>query len=603
MKKTFAILFIVVAGFLSACEDELERLPEYSLVEKTTFTTYNNYKLYMWKFYTTFSGFSGWGNDRNEWSGDMMLHGERNTGSNWLWNNITVPSSPNGLYKNSYKAIREINLMLGSLPENNTLTEKEKNHWQSVGLFFRSYHYFQLLKAYGGVIWVDKYINETDDEYLYAPRASRDEIATNILNDLNFAAENVKAGGDGANTVNTNVVKALISRFGLFEGTWRKYHNLGDEGKYLQASKSASEDLLAAYPAIHNNYDDVYNSLDLSSINGIIFYRDYVVGQAVHDLTHWIRTSQAPRRDLTKKAADMFLCADGQTRWNSPMFEGDATPHQEFRNRDRRMLYIICPPYKVKGNVGGDKHKWEHTGEALDREFMDLMASISPEGRKRMPEVNWAGFVQPRQPNFRKGDMPGTYDPGYNVTTTGYKNWKWYNTNHIKFYGNDETDAPIFRIGEVMLNYAEVMYELGSFDQSVADKTINKLRARGHVASMTVADIDANFDPTRNAKVAPVLWEIRRERAVELMCDGFRFDDLRRWKLMEEAAEEKLGRYVVKADYNNVPQIQGNKTEGYVSPYLNQGIPPAFPEHYYLYPLPSQELVLNDKLEQNPGWE
>ena len=84
------------------------------------------------------------------------------------------------------------------------------------------------------------------------------------------------------------------------------------------------------------------------------------------------------------------------------------------------------------------------------------------------------------------------------------------------------------------------------------------------------------------------------------MMETFRFDDLRRWRRLHVyGAEEKLGRYVINSDYNNKLRIKDGATEGYISPI---GIPPGVPEHYYLYPLPSEELVLNPQLIQNPDW-
>ena len=82
------------------------------------------------------------------------------------------------------------------------------------------------------------------------------------------------------------------------------------------------------------------------------------------------------------------------------------------------------------------------------------------------------------------------------------------------------------------------------FNQGIADATINKLRERGEVAPMVVANIDASFDPTRDSEIDPILWEIRRERGIELMGEGFRREDLRRWKKMDYAAEPKLGRWI-----------------------------------------------------------
>ncbi len=96
-------------------------------------------------------------------------------------------------------------------------------------------------------------------------------------------------------------------------------------------------------------------------------------------------------------------------------------------------------------------------------------------------------------------------------------------------------------------NFFETMAirsELGEITQSIIDQTINKLRARGGIAPLQLASIPN--DPKRDQEVDPVLWEIRRERAVELMGEGFRFDDLRRWKKMQYAVATKLGRYITK---------------------------------------------------------
>ena len=158
-----------------------------------------------------------------------------------------------------------------------------------------------------------------------------------------------------------------------------------------------------------------------------------------------------------------------------------------------------------------------------------------------------------------------------------------------------------------MLNYAEAMCELGKFDQTIADLTINKLRPRVNVAPMKVAEITDAFDPNRDQTVPALLWEIRRERSVELLGENFAFDDLRRWKKGTYLDKEMTGCYVKNADFNNTLHIQGyantdasaNK-EGYVI-YRQQ--PKGFLDHYYLYPIPIKELVLNPQLKQNPGYK
>lgn len=144
------------------------------------------------------------------------------------------------------------------------------------------------------------------------------------------------------------------------------------------------------------------------------------------------------------------------------------------------------------------------------------------------------------------------------------------------------------------------MCELDRLTQDAADKSINKLRARAHVAAMVVDDIDDSFDPMRDSSVPALLREVRRERRVELMGEGFRLDDLRRWKKGDYVNKQPLGVYVTEASSKNVQVTDGTgPDEGYVY-FFNA--PLGWQEHYYLYPLPLKQLALNPKLEQNPVW-
>jgi len=140
--------------------------------------------------------------------------------------------------------------------DNSLLTDEEKEHWRGVGLFFRAYEYVGLIANYGEVPWVDRSLTEKDEDVLFGPKTPRDVLAQNVLNDLLEAEAIINSAGTERNRVNADVVRALISRFGLYEGTWRKYHSLGGEALYLQASADASADLVSAHPDLHPNYDE-----------------------------------------------------------------------------------------------------------------------------------------------------------------------------------------------------------------------------------------------------------------------------------------------------------------------------------------------------------
>ncbi len=589
LKNYTITLFLLI--FITGCNDDfLDLAPKDELSEATAFSTYNNVKVYAWNFYeffesykTTTSGF--WTIDED---GDLIENGYATAGQDYLWSRIIVPNT-DATWDNSYANIRRVNLMLDNL-ETSEMNESERAHWRGVGLFFRAHQYYNLLVKYGGFPWIEHALTDGDVDILYGPRDTRDVVSENMLRDLLEAVESVKKEGDGPNTVNANVVRAFLSRFGLFEGTWRKYHGLGDHEKYLNASISASEKLMVDYPALMPIYDQVFNSEDLAGKPGIILYKHFIPDV----VTHWVSTNERSTNNqdnVTRKGIDMFLCKDGKTIWNSDLFQGDKDVYAEFRNRDIRILVMTPPSYKVNGD--GTVDQWTHTGNPADQEWFTEMERVSGGYPfKVLPDMNWAGRATGQVPNFT-GLTP-------TQTATGYRFWKYYNDVSHRISSKDFNDGPIFRMGEILINHAEAKFEMGTFNQAVADATINKLRKRGEVAAMVVNEINADFDPTRDQGVDPVLWEIRRERAIELMGEGFRREDLRRWKKMDYATQPKLGRWVKQSDYSKNLPIQGNATEGFIQ--LVPGTPPSFPDYYYLFPIPSGQIVLNPQLEQNPEW-
>ena len=164
----------------------------------------------------------------------------------------------------------------------------------------------------------------------------------------------------------------------------------------------------------------------------------------------------------------------------------------------------------------------------------------------------------------------------------------------------------LFRYAEVLLNYAEAKAELGELTQEDVDKTINLLRRRVGVADLRI-DAIVNDPNWKFPEISPLLNEIRRERRVEFACEGYRLNDLLRWRAHELFVNKRpKGFYFNQSDF---PEMIPNKDilldeQGYVDPY-KQSLPNGYqfnPERDYLLPLPTSELVLNSKLKQNPGW-
>ncbi len=601
LKKYIVLPVIALTGWgMSGCSsDFLDKYPLDEQTEATAFKTSDNFKTYAWGLYEYFDGFPTDGgytpaNISSEYNTDNMIYANSGGESDYAYQLKKLPATSSSW---SFTYIRRVNIMLQNI-DGSSMSDVDKDHWRSVGYFFRALRYFDMMVAYGDVPWIDKVLSDTDTEELYCERTPRDEVAKHILEDLQWAEEHIKEGGTGTNTINVHVVRALISRFGLFEGTWRKYHGLNDSETYLRACADASEKLMGAYPSIMPNYDDLYNSEELVGKAGVILAKQYETDMVTHSITRVIRSS-AWYVDLTKDAVDSYLCSDGRPVSTSKVYEGDKDLNAQFRHRDRRLYWTVVPPYKVKlTGAAGTSFGWEHTGVAGDREYIDFMEEIGGSATgKSLPVSNFVGYQVAGFPHFR--NYPN--GQGFLVTHLGFYFWKYYNRHVDNMALRSSTvDYLLFGIEEVMLNYAEAKFELGEFSQSVADATINKLRVRAVIPAMNVSEIDASFDLDRDRSVDPVLWEIRRERRIELMGDGFRFRDLKRWKKGEYVNKQPLGAWVKSSDYGGKLNILGGADEGYSILFAK---PSGWLEKYYLEPIPTQEIALNPKLKQNPGWE
>jgi len=259
-----------------------------------------------------------------------------------------------------------------------------------------------------------------------------------------------------------------------------------------------------------------------------------------------------------------------------------------------------------------------------------LPISISPAyaGDKSIAEV-----MEGRDPRMhatfaQELRLNGDPDLPYpNYSTTGYVVHKFLNEelkdDPAGLQNQNITDAPVIRYGEVLLNYVEAAAELGTLTQQDLNISINVLRKRQGV-DMPVLQVLGGMpavngvvynDPERDPDVDPMIWEIRRERRIELTMEGFRFDDLVRWKKLEytdnpSRPDINRGAWINKADYASpLPNvvIEGGGTEGYIRPAAPQAYRVFNNDRVYLDPIPLDQIKLYQdqgvELTQNPGWE
>jgi hypothetical protein len=642
MKKYILALSVIVAAFVGCKKDFLEREPIDQLTEATAFETYSNFQTYAWGLYDYMDGYGGTGSALPGYFTSQELNSDNyqvSAGSNstYIAGTKGVPTLAGAATTSmqiatwNFAYIRRVNVMIDHI-DASSMTAAEKDHWRSVGYFFRALRYYDMIAAFGDMPWIENSLNINDSTVLYAPRTPRDSVAKNILNNLVWAEAHIKTAGDGTNTINVHAVRALISRFGLFEGTWRKYYGLNDANTYLQACVTYSKKLAADFPSILPSYDDVYNSEDLVGKPGIILCKQYTSGLLIngssattHHTPRFITTgNSASIACPTNDMVESYLCADGLPIGSSATYKGDSV-YSAFRNRDRRLYFTVCPPYRVTMTIN-PAYGWAQPWQTFDtvktptpvyNEFIRLMSTLAPNTAskaKSLPMLSWApapGNYIPQIPHFAgyaKSLNNLLYDNGANGVsgqagnTLGYKDWKLYNRVALDATNGSSNDCPLFRIEEVLLNWAEAAFELGQFDQTVADQTINKLRPRAGLPNMTIASITAATDPKRDADVSPVLWEIRRERRVELMGDGFRFNDIKRWKKGTYMAKTVLGAKMCVALYPSGVTFDATTGTTFRNVKSLFAAPPAWQDKFYLEPIPTQEMVINPKLVQTTGW-
>jgi hypothetical protein len=565
MKAIISISILFIIAF-SACkkEDFLDRFPQDAISEPTYFKNENDLKLYINQFYDSLpvqSPSPSILNVYNDFNSDNFVPGVINQ---FLANQITIPPSGGGWAQGNWANIRKINYFLQRYNRaeiDNTL----KAIYAGEARFFRALFYWQKVQRFGAVPWLSKDLTDTSSAQLYGPRLPHKVIMDSVLADLNFAVANT---ADATNTqfagrITKDVAQALKSRICLWEGTYRKYWGLGDDQTYLQQAVTASEAIINSGRYLiyktGNAATDYYNLFIQEELKGnkeAILARRYIKDVNMQSTTRDISNAWPA---LSKNFVRSFLCSDGLPTSVSPLYKGDDSLDAELKNRDPRFTQIIATRgFSFKNNADGTK---------------DLM-------------------TLPRIPSI----------------VTGYGAVKAYSPDPAQWNINQSTlDLFIFRYAEVLLNYAEAKAELGQADQTVINNTINKIRDRIGMTPMVIASLVK--DPKSDFPALPVLLdEIRRERRIELVGEGFRYDDLVRWKAgkLIENPETILGMKLTPTIRAQYPAAQISSIQvdanNYIRVYTNITVR-TWNDKLYLYPLPIDQLTLNPALlPQNPGW-
>lgn len=569
MKKSVLYALAVSVMVLASCDDMLDKTPRSEFSNTPAFwSNSNSVESYSNTLYENYSGYGQGGS--GGWFYFKSLSDDQADPNFENWTFTTIPNA-SSYWSSAFTEIRRCNYIIEGMAMS-SLDDAVKKNYEAIARLNRAWQYFNLVRQYGDVQWYDKVILDPNDEAVNQPRTDRDLVIDNVVADLDYAINNLTTTKAG-NAWSKHMALAMKSDVCLFEGSYCKYRTQADNGKaadparaekYFKLCVEASEQLMAAGYSLTKNYGEVYNSVDLSNNSEVIFWRNYhkdVLGHSTVDYT----TGSTAQKGITKDAVDAFLFRDGKPLATTTLDkddkaylnkDGDYSLGKMLSTRDKRLSVLIDSVASFKG------HGWVRGGKT----------------QKTAEMTSSTAYTIHKYDNFAMGaDNPILYRNGI---------------------GSGYTDAPIYWISVIYLNYAEAKAELGTLTQTDLDNTINKLLARADVPAM---DLNPQADPANNHGVSNLLWEIRRCRRCELMTDNwYRYWDLVRWHQLDKLDSSKYPNINRGANLSNVTDCQVTLDGGYV---VATGKTRSFDKKYYFWPIPQNQCSLSSATVQNDGWK
>lgn len=549
MRKKILYTFLISAALATGCNKSyLDRLPLDQISDETFWKTEKQLILAVNGCYANLKG-------RNqidlEYMGDNILHASSTDFQTIGSGNFTADlGTINSEWRNEYAGIRQCNTFLENYGKATVSDPKKREILAAEVRVIRAYLYSYLVMFWGDVPLVTKPLNI---EEAYGPRDPEQKVVDFIFAELDSAAEvlpkEIPAGAD-LGRIRKGAALGLKARLALYYS------------KYDVAEKAAKDVMDLNVYSLYDqggNKTTAYNSLFTyagklarGANRETIMARLYLDDLNTHNLS---RETQLPdgvvRFNATKSFVDDYLCSDGLPISKSPLYKENS--YQDvFTNRDPRMTQtILAPNARWGGRFDGNPANTD-------------------------PDIYTA-------PKFRS-DRRGA------VTTTGYYFTKYVELTTVPLVGKDANDIHILRFAEILLTYAEARLEQSKLTQTDIDQTINLLRNRVGMHSMVLTELAANGMDVRT--------EIRRERRIELVMEGMRYFDIKRWKIGPVLANDVKG---MKKEWAVVPgdlSTVRTDAQGYIIAMTGR----TFTDRNYLWPVPQVQFDRNNILGQNTGW-
>lgn len=543
-----------VCGMMLLTSCELDRLPETTLADNTFWQSETDLRGACNKLYVDLPGF-----DHDRRADDIIGTAANGTSSgNW-----SLPSTA-GDWTNPYNRIGVCNNIITKGAEA-PLSDAQKNRWLAEAYFFRAFHFFDLVKKYGDVPLILKAFDSTSDPDIKMARTPREEVILQCNSDLKFAEEwlpEIDAVSSDADwgRVSKSAARALMMRIGLYEGTFVKYHGLASDSKaHLKVAVDAAERIIkSGKHALYPDYQKLfYFDGEGRQNKENVFVKVYGPNGAGATIMHGNSRQLENGVSVTRQTIDQYLYTDGLPREKSVLAMVPEIHYNDiFENRDPRLAMTIY-------------HKDEEA-------------------------------------------YKGGYTPFSNQHGNGYGIKKGFMLDEWTTNSKETVDKMIIRYAEVLLSYAEALFELnGSITDQQLDMTVNAIRARsGFQAKLT------NDFAKQNG--LSILDEIRRERLVEFIDEGLRYNDIIRWKIAEKVLPVTMLGLKYNEDDTSAQRedlqsrltteggmYKGQKVCDQADIYVIEeaGTRSFNPARDYYYPIPTYEIATSEgSVVQNPGW-
>ena len=572
-KYIFGLLAVGTAMSLVSCDDFIDdnRYPlDRQTVNPEFWSNDVNVQNQINYFYEDYSGYgngSGGGDFYWSWLSDDQAG--RTKFADWTFTSIPPTS---GSWTAPYTEIRRANLVIEGV-ESSTLNDVAKANFIAQARLHRARSFYDLVRRYGDVPLVTKALDPTDQAELFGARTPRNQVMDYVLADLDYAVANI-----GTQSNKTQFSKDMAQAFKLevclYEGAYAKYHqnDKARSDKFYGEAVKAGEAIATRYP-INSSYASLYQSFRTAGggFNGItnnseiIFCKTYADGVFMNSISDYSNASDGVA-GITKDAFDAFVFKDG------------------------------LPASKTSYN------KTDHG--TVESETSISIANLLDVRDQRLSVITYDHIFFPGL-TWAASNTVGQW------SSTGYGVAKFNNLTVPQSVVNEINKnylcAPLFWGGRLYVGILEAKAELGTLTDADLTKYMKPLWERAGIdtSKLTVAFLNGINDPKNKMGVSSLIYEIRRLRRCELMLDdGIRYWDLVRWHQLDKL-DFTTNPDIVKGAYiaDAPADITAGKmtADGYYN--CDWGQTRKFDKKYYFYPIPQNQLQLNDVLTQNDGWK